>query len=178
MEMIWIILIALWAGLELILLLLYVRKRRAQKRKIIRSLYKLVEEQVLDRTLKERITSEQAALMEYQKPFLYVEFPDTRPLLMCLFSLDECVTIGRSRENKICIRDDMLSRFHCKISLVGGRLVLQDMMAVNGTKIRRRWFRKTELLPGQQEFLYPGDTICVGNYRMKIRIYYGWVINT
>lgn len=60
----------------------------------------------------------------------------TRPLLMCLFSLDECVAIGRSRENKICIRDDLLSRLHCKISLEGGCLVLQDMMTANGTRIR------------------------------------------
>lgn len=176
--LVWIILLAVCAGLELIFLLLYIRKKRERRRKIIKGLYKLVENQVLNRTLKERITSEQAAVTEYQKPFLHVEFPDTRPLLMHLFSLDECVTVGRSRENKICIRDDMLSRLHCKISLVNGCLVLQDMMTANGTRIRRGIFKKVELLPGQQELLYPKDVICAGNYRIKVRIYYGWEINT
>lgn len=159
---------------ELAYWLLYLGRRRKKGEAVRRSLYKLLEERVLVKTLQERISSEAASQEELRKIFLYVEFPDTKPLLMRLFSLNECITIGRSRENIICIRDGMLSRMHCKIYETNGYLVLQDMGTANGTKIRRGIFRTIRLDAGQQEYLCSGDRIRLGNYRMKIKIFHGW----
>ncbi|MCC8164079.1 MAG: FHA domain-containing protein [Lachnospiraceae bacterium] len=176
--MIWIIILLICALIEFIFALVRVKTRNSKEKSIRRSLYRLVEKQVLNRTLKERVTSDEALEMECRKPFLYVEFPDTKPLVMCLFSLDECVTVGRSRENRLCIRDDSVSRMHCKIGCVNDTLLIQDMGSANGTVLRRGIFGKTLLTPGQQELLEAGNRILVGDYKMRIGVYRGWEINT
>ena len=113
-------------------------------------------------------------LSTMRKIFLYVEFPDTRPLVMHLFSLDDCVTIGRSSENLICIRDQMISRMHCKIYEANGYPAIQDMGTANGVMIRRGLFRKIKLKRGQQIYLRSGDRLQMGDYKMKIQILHGW----
>lgn len=172
--MVWVIVPAVSAAFELLYWLLHFQKKKQKKNRIKKSLYKLMEQNVLGRTLRERISSEQAALEETQKLFLYVEFPDTKPLLGYVYSLDECVTIGRSRENKICIYDELLSRMHCKIRLQDGNLILQDMGTANGTGIRRGLFRKVNLRPGEQALLFSGNMIRLGGWKIRICTYYGW----
>lgn len=139
-----------------------------------KSLHKLMEEHVLTRTLKERINTQQASSEELQKKFLYMEFLNTKPLIMHVFGLDECITIGRSQDNMIWIRDPMLSRMHCKISQVEGNLVLQDMGTANGTVIQRGILGRVRLNSGEQVLLYPKDVVKLGKYRLKIRVLYGY----
>ena len=156
----------------LFLIVQYVRTKK-QKREIEKSLYKFLEERVLNLSLQHRITSEQAALSEYQKLFLCVDFLDTKPHMMHIFSLEECITIGRNQSNIICIRDSKLSRVHCKISLIQGRLYLQDLGSANGTILKRGILKKIHLTANKAEELFQEDIIVVGNYRMRIHTYYG-----
>lgn len=174
MEILWIALILTGAAAELIYWDAYMHNQKKKKRMAEKSLHKLLEERVLVNTLKERINSEQASQAEMRKIFLYVEFPDTRPLVMHLFSLDDCVTIGRSSENLICIRDQMISRMHCKIYEANGYPAIQDMGTANGVMIRRGLFRKIKLKRGQQIYLRSGDRLQMGDYKMKIQILHGW----
>lgn len=158
---------------ELILLGIHRHRWKKRRQQTLKSLYKLMEERVLTKTLQNHITSEQAAVSEYQSPFLRIEFPDTKPWLANVFALDESITIGRSRENKVSIRDAELSRLHCKIALVNQNLYLQDLGSANGTAIRHGLFRKTRLAGQQTELLRDGDLILLSNYRMKLTVFYG-----
>lgn len=159
---------------ELLILFLFSRRQKKRKKEIRKSLYKLMEERVLSKTLQNHITSEQAADMEYRSSFLEVEFLDTKPWMCCIFALDEAVTIGRSRENKISIRDDMLSRLHCKIVSINQQLYLQDMGTANGTRIRRGMWKTLKLAPQEIVPLEDKDKIIAGNYRMRILILHGY----
>ena len=87
--------------------------------------------------------------------------------------LDEWVTIGRNRENKVCIHDETFSRLHCKIGIINNVLILQDQGSVNGTGIYRGLLKKINVSGGQQEVLQSGDRIRIGDYQMKIKIIYG-----
>lgn len=44
------------------------------------------------------------------------------------------VTVGRSRDNSLCLRDDLASRMHAKIYFEDGRWVVRDF-GLNGTKV-------------------------------------------
>lgn len=158
---------------ELCLFAMWQMNKRKKKNKVIKSLYKLMEERVLSATLRNRITSEQAAAMEYQNLFLQLEFKYAKPSLMYVFDLEESITIGRSRENKICIRDDTLSRMHCKIALINGNLYIQDLGTANGTVIKRG-VRKIYIPSQQSEIVEDGDLLMVGNYKIKIQFLYGY----
>lgn len=168
-----IVLIVTGTVFEILHLLIYLRSQQKKKKNIKKNLYKMIEKRVLERALKYRITSGQAAVQEFSLPFLYIEFPDTKPQLSYLFPLDEWITIGRNKENKICIHDEMFSRLHCKIGMIDQVLLLQDQGSANGTRIRRGMFKKIDVVGGQQEVLQSGDCIKIGNYRMKLRIIYG-----
>lgn len=169
-----IVLIAACASFELVLLTVYLKARQKKNRMIKKNLYKMIEARVLEQALKYRITSAQAAMQEYEMPFLYMEFRNTKPQISYIFPLDEWITIGRNRENKVCIHDEMFSRLHCKIGMINQVLLLQDQGSANGTKICRGFLKKINVVGGQQEILQSGDLIKIGNYRMKLKIIYGF----
>ena len=98
---------------------------------------------------------------------------DTKPHMMHLFSLDDCVTIGRSQSNTICIRDSKASRMHCKISLIQGKLYLQDLGSANGVVIKRGIFQKIQVYSQGIIELYQDDILNIGSYRLKINTHYG-----
>lgn len=173
MLIILIILIVICIAVELLLLLLRKKKEKKQRERMRKNLYKLIEERVLDHSLKYRMTHTEAAMRESNSPFLYIEFLNTNPQLGYLFPLDEWITIGRSKENKICVYDEMFSRIHCKIGLVEQGLLLQDQGSANGVRIYRGFFKKIDLYGGMQSLLADGDRIRIGNCRMKLKIVYG-----
>lgn len=173
MAIILIVLIAACGLFEILFLGIYLKNSRKKKREIQKNLYKMIESRVLEQSLKYRITSGQAALQECGLPFLYMEFCNTKPRISYLFPLDEWITIGRNRENKVCIHDETFSRLHCKIGIINNVLILQDQGSVNGTGIYRGLLKKINVSGGQQEVLQSGDRIRIGDYQMKIKIIYG-----
>lgn len=173
MKIFLIVLIAACVMAEIFFLIVSLRDRQKKNQRIKKNLYKMIETRVLEQSLKYRITSGQAALQECESPFLYMEFLNTKPLISYLFPLDEWVTIGRNKENKVCIHDESLSRLHCKIGMINHVLVLQDQGSVNGSRVCRNLFQRIDVQGGGQAVLQSGDCIKIGSYRMKIRIIYG-----
>lgn len=173
MVILMIILVAMCVFVELLLFVIHMQKEKKKKDKMRRNLYKLIEERVLDQALKYRITNTEAAMRECNSPFLYMEFLNTKPLISYLFPLDEWITIGRNKENKICVHDEMFSRLHCKIGLVNNVILLQDQGSVNGVRVRRGLLKKIDVSSGGYAMLESGDRIRIGNCRIKIQIVYG-----
>lgn len=174
MTIVLIILIGACCIFEVFILVFYLKACQKKRKNIQKNLYKMIESRVLEQSLKYRITSGQAAVQECAMPFLYMEFRNTKPQISYLFPLDEWVTIGRNRENKVCVHDETFSRLHCKIGMVNQVLLLQDQGSVNGTRIQRGFFKRIDVVGGQQEALQSGDRIRIGEYRMKIKIIYGY----
>lgn len=172
MKILWIA-AAACAVIELILSALKLNGSRVKREKLKKNLCKLIEDRVLDHSLKHRVTSGQATLEETQMVFLYIEFLNTKPMITYLYALDEWITIGRSKENKVCIHNDQFSRLHCKIGYVNGRLVLMDLGSVNGAVIKRGWFKKISVGYGGQAVLESKDIIVIGQYKIKIQIVKG-----
>lgn len=171
--MIYIILLLLCVIVECVIFIMRYKRRHKERKMMEKSLYKFLEDRVLNLSLHHRISREQAVALESQKLFLCVDFMDTKPHMLHLFSLDDCITIGRSQSNMICIRDSKASRMHCKISLIQGKLYLQDLGSANGLVIKRGIFQKIPVGPQGIIELYQDDILSIGCYRLKINTHYG-----
>ena len=64
------------------------------------------------------------------------------------------VTIGREEGNMVRLNDERVSRFHCKIQLDHGDVILTDLDSTNGTRVNG--------MPIQIRRLKPGDQISMG----------------
>ena len=76
--------------------------------------------------------------------------------------LTEAVTVGRSLECGIQIRDPLLSRQHCRLEPIGSTWVLTDLNSRNGTFINH----------GErvmQHVLEEGDVLRIGRVRLCFR---------
>jgi pSer/pThr/pTyr-binding forkhead associated (FHA) protein len=71
----------------------------------------------------------------------------------------DVVTIGRSHDNILEIKESSISRLHCEVALVGGQAMLINHAKTNGTLVNGK--------PVGEVMLKPGDEILVG--RVKIR---------
>lgn len=73
---------------------------------------------------------------------------------MVFGDLDSPVTIGREEDNKIRLNDERISRFHAKIQVTDGRVILTDLESTNGTRVNGH--------PVRMRVLSIGDQIHVG----------------
>ncbi len=73
---------------------------------------------------------------------------------------DEPVTLGRHPDNSIMLKDDKVSRFHCKVERTDEGIVVQDLKSRNGIRVNGE---KTRFAP-----LCPGDLLKVGNSEFLI----------
>jgi DNA-binding NtrC family response regulator len=74
------------------------------------------------------------------------------------FDKDE-ITLGAMEENDVVLRDDTVSRYHCKIVQEDTGYVLVDLRSTNGTFINKVRIREA--------YLKPGCTISVGQQQLK-----------
>ncbi|KAF0241115.1 MAG: FHA domain-containing [Planctomycetota bacterium] len=71
----------------------------------------------------------------------------------------DVVTVGRSSENALEIKESSISRLHCEIAFVGGKAMLINHAKTNGTLVNGK-------LVGEA-MLKAGDEILIG--RVKLR---------
>ena len=76
------------------------------------------------------------------------------------------ITIGREPDlNQISIRQDQVSAEHCKIALHKGKLIVQDLNSVNGTYIKRFFFKQRV---NGAAYIKRGDKLIVGGIVMTV----------
>jgi adenylate cyclase len=63
--------------------------------------------------------------------------------------LDGLVLIGRESDCKVILQDDLVSRHHAQVSMVGARPFLKDLGSTNGTTMNGIRVRETALRSGQ-----------------------------
>ncbi|MEX0655114.1 MAG: ATPase, T2SS/T4P/T4SS family [Phycisphaeraceae bacterium] len=69
------------------------------------------------------------------------------------------LTIGRHPDNRLCLTDDKVSRFHCEIERTDAGVTLRDLGSSNGTKLNDQ--------PVRQATLAHGNTIRVGSTELR-----------
>src|SRR4051794_15179528 len=77
-----------------------------------------------------------------------------------LFLDKPIVLIGRHQECDIQIPSRKISRRHCCIAQVDGRLVVRDLCSTNGIRVNG--------VRIQEGRLNPGDELVIGNYRYQV----------
>jgi predicted component of type VI protein secretion system len=70
------------------------------------------------------------------------------------------VTIGREDDNDIQLNDDRVSRFHAKLQMDGGKVILTDLDSTNGTRVNGH--------PVQMRVLQTGDVLSIGRCLLQI----------
>lgn len=66
------------------------------------------------------------------------------------YELQLPTTIGRSRENDIALPHPLVSRHHCELFELEGKLYVRDLGSLNGTFVGNKPVpEETEVLPGQ-----------------------------
>ena len=69
------------------------------------------------------------------------------------------ITIGRSDERTICLKDPTVSTLHCKVTRTEGGFAIADAGSTNGTKVNGK------PLDGEYE-LQSGDTVKIGAFEL------------
>lgn len=69
------------------------------------------------------------------------------------------ITIGRSDDRTICLKDPTVSTLHCKLTRNGEKYVIADAGSTNGTKVNGN------PLDGEYE-LQSGDTVRIGAFEL------------
>ena len=69
------------------------------------------------------------------------------------------ITIGRSDDRTICLKDPTVSTLHCKLTRNGDKYVIADAGSTNGTKVNGN--------PLTAEYeLQSGDTVRIGAFEL------------
>ncbi|WP_166831625.1 FHA domain-containing protein [Thalassoroseus pseudoceratinae] len=79
------------------------------------------------------------------------------------FQVDDVpVVVGRSSHANVQVTHPLVSRMHCELCCVDGRLFLKDLASTNQTIVNGQPATETEV--------YPGDEILIGGvaYRVKL----------
>lgn len=90
----------------------------------------------------------------------YTDFED-KPVTVELSS-DLPVTIGRSRDNTVMLRDEHASRMHARIHCDNGAWRVRDF-GLNGTKVNGEKI-------DQEAVIRHGDEVCIGDTRIRFTI--------
>lgn len=70
------------------------------------------------------------------------------------------LTIGRNRDNGVALFSSRVSKIHCKISMHGGEVEIEDCGSANGTFVNG--------VVTKHKTLKPGDKILVGDYAFEL----------
>lgn len=68
------------------------------------------------------------------------------------------ISFGRSTENDICVLDRKSSRFHCKLKIADGEIVLEDLKSTNGVFVNHKPVEGARKV-GYGDFIGIGQTV-------------------
>lgn len=75
--------------------------------------------------------------------------------------LDDVITVGRERDCSLRIQDKRISRHHARITVVGTRVVVEDLRSTNGTFVNGKRIE-------QSEPIWPGDELRFNNLTFRV----------
>lgn len=147
--------------------------RTAKRKQIEEAVYKLMLENKLNRSITNDLVQAVRKERESDKYFIYVEIRNTRPLVSYVFNSDREIRIGRDQDNcSICIQDPYISRQQGKLFQERGFLYIENMAMQNQIVIKRG-LRRHVLSGRDVQAVLQGDTIIIGEARLKALLLHG-----
>ncbi len=147
--------------------------RAGKQKKIQQAIRALMMENKLNQAITNELVQDIYKEPELAKFFLYVEILNTNPIIDYVFNTDQQITIGRDLDwSMICIQDVNISRKHAILYVQEGFVFLQNVSAGNQVKIKRGFSRKI-LLPGERGEVLHGDTVRIGESKIRICLFQG-----
>lgn len=70
-------------------------------------------------------------------------------------------TLGRELDNDVVLDDQRVSRYHLRVSLESGEIVIEDLESTNGTYLNGRRVRRASL--------HDGDALIIGGVSVRVR---------
>jgi pSer/pThr/pTyr-binding forkhead associated (FHA) protein/tetratricopeptide (TPR) repeat protein len=92
-------------------------------------------------------------------PRFMVRFPDGRTRELVLDK--EQLTLGRLPSNDLVLDDDSISRVHAKVSVLNGKVTIQDQESLNGVQVSGQFVDRAELRHG--------DLLVLGEIRIEFK---------
>jgi hypothetical protein len=112
-----------------------------------------------DRTVMTAMEGDEDFLKKKPKHLSVVLSVESGPLQGERFSMALPCTIGR-KDCDLILDDRLISRRHAEIKIVDNKLVIEDLLSTNGTKVNGKFIKKKKLVPD--------DIISIGPSNLRL----------
>lgn len=146
---------------------------RKQKERMQSAIYNLKRENALNKMIMNPHEGLTEVMDESRRRFIYIELPNTKPVVAYAFNESDNVIIGRNPEEcTIVINDIRVSRTQCMIFAENEMVYVQDMNAGNPSILKTGW-RKQEISGGEAVPIFEQDILVVGDIKLYVALVRG-----
>lgn len=147
---------------------IYLEQQKKKKvwKKLQSAAYEILKEEALDSALQRQ---EEIQAFRLDKK-LMLHLYHKKMGLDYVFDPEKPVTIGRGRDNVICLKNPSISSKHCEIFLHQNEVCIKDMGAMNGTRLKR----KGKIMVLEQNEIKPlktKDKIIISNIILEVSFF-------
>lgn len=141
---------------------------KKQKERMKGSIYSLKRENALKKMILNPHDGLTEVMNESQRRFIYIEMPNTKPVIAYAFNANDKIIIGRNPEEcTLVINDRKVSRTQCRIFVEDDVVLVQDLEAANPT-VYRTGLKRHELGYGETVPIFEKDVLIIGEIQMRV----------
>lgn len=146
---------------------------KKQSERMKGAIYSLKRENALKKMILNPHDGLTEVMNESQRRFIYIELPNTNPVIAYAFNENDKIIVGRNPEEcTLVINDKKVSRTQCKIFVDKDMVVVQDLEAANPTKYKIG-LRKYELGYKEAVPIFQNDILIVGEIHLRVLLLRG-----
>lgn len=146
---------------------------KKQSERMKGAIYNLKRENALKKMILNPHDGLTEVMNESQRRFIYIELPNTKPVIAYAFNENDKIIVGRNPEEcTLVINDKKVSRTQCKIFVDRDMVVVQDLEAANPTKYKTG-LRKYELGYKEAVPIFQKDILIVGEIHLRVLLLRG-----
>lgn len=142
-----------------------IRKKQKNEKKRLDAAYELLKNDALDYAMRnpgsEKYRMDQKWMLQLKSKQLDLDI---------VFNPEKSITIGRKKDNLLCIQNSKVSAYHCEILIEHGKLFIRDLGSSNGTMLIRR-FKKYNLQNREISLLKNRDCVYVAGIGFRVFIF-------
>jgi hypothetical protein len=144
-----------------------------QKRRIEETITNLKKENALRKLIYNPHNELTEMMNEGQRSFIYIEMPNTKPIVAYAFNINDSVIVGRgANECTVVINEPSVSRKQCMIFVENNNIVVQDLEAKNPT-VYKNGFSKYKLGFREKILLFKDDILIIGGIKIRVLLVRG-----
>lgn len=146
---------------------------KKQRERMQVAVYNLKRENALNKMILNPHEGLTEVMDESHRKFIYIELPNTKPVVPYAFNDSDEIIIGRNPEEcTIIINDRNVSRRQCRIFVENEMVYVEDLGAANPTVIKTG-FHKQELISGEITPIFEKNILIVGDIKIYVALIRG-----